>query len=1084
MELITILEKTVSPDRNELEAAQKFLERAAIENLPTFLVELSKVLANPGNSQVARVASGLQVKNSLTSKDPDVKTQYQQRWLAIDANARREVKNYVLQTLGTETYRPSSASQCVAGIACAEIPVNQWPELIPQLVANVTDPSSTEHMKESTLEAIGYICQDIDPEQLQDNANQILTAIIQGMRKEEPSNNVKLAATNALLNSLEFTKANFDKETERHFIMQVVCEATQCPDTRVRVAALQNLVKIMSLYYQYMETYMGPALFAITIEAMKSDIDEVALQGIEFWSNVCDEEMDLAIEASEASEQGRPPEHTSKFYAKGALQYLVPILTQTLTKQDENDDDDDWNPCKAAGVCLMLLATCCEDDVVPHVLPFIKEHIKHPDWRYRDASVMAFGSILEGPELNQLKPLVIQAMPTLIELMKDQSVVVRDTTAWTVGRICELLPEAAINEVYLAPLLQCLIDGLGAEPRVASNVCWAFSSLAEAAYEAADVADDQEEPATYCLSSSFELIVQKLLETTDRPDGHQNNLRSAAYEALMEIVKNSAKDCYPAVQKTTLVIMERLQQVLQMEPRVEFILSFIHHIAEDEDHSDGVVANAAGLIGDLCTVFGKDVMKLVEVRPMIHELLTEGRRSKTSKTKTLATWATKELRKLKNQAWLSVIHGLSVRWGAGHADRRGTGGGGLWGGLGERTPQRGHFPMISDFSDDRNSYCSFETMETSLLNNSLQQQLNRLRHETTLAEKHVERIRNVEQMLRQRDSSLQNLNTQLRSKEMQYLQLHTSPSRPRIMQSGRVNLALAYTELTEELSRLQSLSSKQTEILRIQRHSPVPQRHSPVPQRHSPVPQRHSPVPQRHSPVPQRHSPVPQRHSPVPQSHSPAPQRRSSVPQRLSPDVHRRSPLPDSNDGPASYTSRPTSHLLRASFQGRRSYSEVSDPAAYQRPPRLQLDPVSTLPKPRPYREGYHKQGLSSSVTSSPLRTRDPFTPQELLHMRFDKPARPSPQSSEDEEEWARSTTPSAATPPGSIRGVPSCSAFPILKTIPRVTVLCFDWLQLWMETEDSDIRSCPLCQLTFPVGYPDDALIKHIDTHLENSKI
>lgn len=56
-----------------------------------------------------------------------------------------------------------------------------------------------------------------------------------------------------------------------------------------------------------------------------------------------------------------------------------------------------------------------------------------------------------------------------------------------------------------------------------------------------------------------------------RPDGHQNNLRSAAYEALMEIVKNSAKDCYPAVQKTTLVIMERLQQVLQMEVRLQVI---------------------------------------------------------------------------------------------------------------------------------------------------------------------------------------------------------------------------------------------------------------------------------------------------------------------------------------------------------------------------------------------------------------------------------------------------------------------------------------------------------------------------------
>ena len=47
----------------------------------------------------------------------------------------------------------------------------------------------------------------------------------------------------------------------------------------------------------------------ITVEAMKSDIDEVALQGIEFWSNVCDEEMDLAIEASEVRccPRGLPP---------------------------------------------------------------------------------------------------------------------------------------------------------------------------------------------------------------------------------------------------------------------------------------------------------------------------------------------------------------------------------------------------------------------------------------------------------------------------------------------------------------------------------------------------------------------------------------------------------------------------------------------------------------------------------------------------------------------------------------------------------------------------------------------------------
>ena len=40
----------------------------------------------------------------------------------------------------------------------------------------------------------------------------------------------------------------------------------------------------------------------------------------------------------------------------------------------------------------MLMATCCEDDIIPHVLPFVKDNIKSADWKYRDAAVMAFGN--------------------------------------------------------------------------------------------------------------------------------------------------------------------------------------------------------------------------------------------------------------------------------------------------------------------------------------------------------------------------------------------------------------------------------------------------------------------------------------------------------------------------------------------------------------------------------------------------------------------------------------------------------------------------------------------------------------------
>jgi hypothetical protein len=41
----------------------------------------------------------------------------------------------------------------------------------------------------------------------------------------------------------------------------------------------------------------------------------------------------------------------------------------------------------------MLLATCCEDDIVPFVLPFVKDNIKSADWRFRDAALMAFGKM-------------------------------------------------------------------------------------------------------------------------------------------------------------------------------------------------------------------------------------------------------------------------------------------------------------------------------------------------------------------------------------------------------------------------------------------------------------------------------------------------------------------------------------------------------------------------------------------------------------------------------------------------------------------------------------------------------------------
>ena len=64
---------------------------------------------------------------------------------------------------------------------------------------------------------------------------------------------------------------------------------------------------------------------------------------------------------------------------------------------------------------------------------------------------------------------------------------------------------------------------------------------------------------------------------------------------------------------------------------------------------------------DLAMAFGAQVSSLSK-NESINNLLQAGRRSKTAKTKTLAIWATKELRKLQPVSWVSVPHPIAAEF--------------------------------------------------------------------------------------------------------------------------------------------------------------------------------------------------------------------------------------------------------------------------------------------------------------------------------------------------------------------------------------------------------------------------------------
>ena len=528
---------------------------------PGYLITLSSELANDQAQSQVRIAAGLALKNSFSARDFTRLREVQEKWLQqIDPNIRNQVKNLGLQTLAsTDSRAGQSAAQFIASIAAIELPRELWPELMPALVQNVG--SGSDQKKQASLTTIGFICETEDQDlrdSLAQHSNAILTAVVQGARKEEPNNDIRNAAITALGDSLEFVRTNFEDEGERNYIMQVICEATQADDTRIQQGAYGCLNRIMGLYYEKMRFYVEKALFGLTIQGMKSEEEDVAKLAVEFWCTVCEEE--ISIEDDNAQAQAEATELRPYFnFARIATLEVVPVLLELMAKQDEDATDDEYNVARAAYQCVQLWSQAVGGQIVPPVLSFVEKNLRAEDWHYRDAAVSAFGAIMEGPDEKVLDPLVKQALPVLIGMMNDESVQVKDSAAYALGRICEAVSESIDPREHLQPLITALFGGLTAHPKMASSCCWALMNLADRF--AGDPGCQ-----TNALSQHFQASVQHLLQVTEQTQ--DNQLRTAAYEVLNAFVTNAANDSVQMVASLSEIVIDRLEKTIPMQAQI------------------------------------------------------------------------------------------------------------------------------------------------------------------------------------------------------------------------------------------------------------------------------------------------------------------------------------------------------------------------------------------------------------------------------------------------------------------------------------------------------------------------------------
>ena len=519
-----------------------------------YAVALAQISGDESKPPQVRALACIQMKNLIESRDDARSQELAQRWLGLDAGARGQIKQALLSSLGSnQALVRRSCSGAVAAIALVEIPAKQWNECLELLGNSIMNAANGPAVREASLMTLGYICEAIDPEVLGPQTNMILKVLIKAMSPQEESMDVRLAAMRALLEAIVFIENNMNVEQERSAIMQVVCANTAIQNVDVRVAAFQVLVEIARLYYNHLPAYMQ-ALFNLTLKAMKTDEELVSQQAIEFWATVAEVEYDLMRELEDFGKSSEPSHH----FLQGSVQFLTPILMETLTKQDEDPESEDWNAQKAAATCLRLVASLVRDDIVQWVMPFVMQHITNPNWRFREAAVLAFGSILDGPSTACLTSIITQAMQVLLKHMSDKEQIVRDTTAWTIGAVCELHPMLAKDHVQV--LMTTLVEHLNESPAVASQVCYAIHYLAEAF-------EEENENATSALSRYFQGVVQKLMICCDRKDLDEANLRAAVYEALNAMIGSVARDQLQLVGNLVPLFLSRLDATSQMDDR-------------------------------------------------------------------------------------------------------------------------------------------------------------------------------------------------------------------------------------------------------------------------------------------------------------------------------------------------------------------------------------------------------------------------------------------------------------------------------------------------------------------------------------
>ncbi|XP_023585220.1 transportin-1 [Trichechus manatus latirostris] len=480
-QILQLLKESQSPDTTIQRTVQQKLEQ--LNQYPDFNNYLIFVLTKlKSEDEPTRSLSGLILKNNVKAhfqNFPNGVTDFcvQVHTLAFMAVSSKMESNFLKMCIFFQ------------GILITTIAskgeLQNWPDLLPKLCSLLD--SEDYNTCEGAFGALQKICEDsaeiLDSDVLDRPLNIMIPKFLQFFKHSSPKirSHAVACVNQFIISRTQALMLHIDSFIENLFALA----GDEEPEVRKNVC--RALVMLLEVRMDRLLPHMHN-IVEYMLQRTQDQDENVALEACEFWLTLAEQPICKDVLVRHLPKLIPVLVNGMKYSDIDIILLKEPNFINAYKSPAGDIASDSYftqfelnislGKCSAAA--LDVLANVYRDELLPHILPLLKELLFHHEWVVKESGILVLGAIAEGC-MQGMIPYLPELIPHLIQCLSDKKALVRSITCWTLSRYAHWVVSQP-PDTYLKPLMTELLKRiLDSNKRVQEAACSAFATLEEEA---------------------------------------------------------------------------------------------------------------------------------------------------------------------------------------------------------------------------------------------------------------------------------------------------------------------------------------------------------------------------------------------------------------------------------------------------------------------------------------------------------------------------------------------------------------------------------------------------------------------------